>query len=386
MPENDSRTADLPDQAPTPSPLLKAAPQATGERKHQAAESATDEVHATSFEIQEKLGEGDMGVVYKARQVSLNRWVALKLLLAARHEDPRVRARFCIETEAAARLQHPNIVQIYEVGEHDGIPCCALELVDGTTLTRRLGGRPLPGRQVAQLGVTLARAVQVAHEAGIIHRDLKPDNILVTADGTPKISDFGLAKRLDVSAGQTRTGDILGTPSYMSPEQVAGSNRETGPATDVYGLGATLHECLTGRPPFLGASQLDTIQLVLKEEPLSLRQFQARLPRDLETIVTTCLQKDSRKRYATAPALADDLESFLAGAPIRARPLSLMAENRLLYQRSRVLAWANLVAAFFLTCAAFGLFFLPTAKDLSPGLFAFGLILFLFLRPSRANA
>jgi serine/threonine protein kinase len=204
------------------------------------------------YEVLGLLGRGGMGVVYKAQQKSLNRLVALKMIVSGAHASEQEVARFRAEAGAVARLQHPNIVQIYEVGEHDGKPFFSLELVDGGSLAERLNGTPLPGRQAAELIKTLARSAQAAHERGIVHRDLKPANVLLTADGTPKITDFGLAKRLDVSTGQTQSGTILGTYSYMAPEQASGKNREVGPAADVWALGAILYECLTGRPPFNG--------------------------------------------------------------------------------------------------------------------------------------
>jgi WD40 repeat protein/predicted Ser/Thr protein kinase len=272
------------------------------------------------YEVLGELGRGGMGVVYKAREVSLGRLVALKMILAGGSAGPRQLARFRAEVEAVARLQHPNLVQIYSVGEDDGRPYFAMEFVHGGSLEGRTAGRPQPPRQAAALVETLSRAMDAVHRAGIVHRDLKPANVLLTEDGTPKITDFGLAKRLDVERGPTITGDVVGTPCYMAPEQAAGKTRQIGPATDVYALGAILYELLTGRPPFECASAWETIQRVLSHDPVPPRLLQFGVPRDLETICLKCLQKEPHKRYASAEALADDLRRFLAGEPIRARP------------------------------------------------------------------
>jgi serine/threonine-protein kinase len=247
----------------------------------------------------------------------LNRVVALKLILAGRYAGDQEGARFRREAEAAARLQHPNIVQIYEIGEHEGLPFFSMEFCGGGSLDRRLAGTPLAPREAATLVRTLAVAMQAAHQAGIIHRDLKPANVLLTSDGTPKITDFGLARQLD-EVGQTQTGAVIGTPAYMAPEQAQG-HKAVGPTIDVYALGAMLYEMLTGRPPFKATTSLDTIRQVIDDEPVPPSRLNARVPRDLETICLKCLQKEPRRRYATAAALADDLERFLRGEPIRAR-------------------------------------------------------------------
>jgi serine/threonine-protein kinase len=302
-----------------------------------------------------------MGVVYKARQVGLRRVVALKVILAGGHASAHERARFKAEAEAVARLQHPNIVQIHEVGEHAGVPFFSLEYCGGGSLAAQLQGNPLPPHAAARLLATLARAVQAAHAARVIHRDLKPGNILLQRESStkdtkkheekvissgnlptgetsstlhspscpfvsfvddswiPKITDFGLAKQLDQTAAQTHSGAILGTPSYMAPEQAGGNSGEIGPGADIYALGAILYELLTGRPPFKAATPLDTLAQVLTLEPVPPSRLQPKVPRDVETVCLKCLAKDPAGRYPRAVELADDLERYLAGQPIQAR-------------------------------------------------------------------
>ena len=307
------------------------------------------------YEILEELGRGGMGVVYKARQFRLNRLVALKMILSGAHAAPTDLVRFLAEAEAAAQLQHANIVQVHEVGSHAGLPFISLEYVDGGTLARKLRGTPLPPREAAGLTATLGRAVQYAHQHGIVHRDLKPANVLLTADGTPKIADFGLAKRSAAGPGMTQTGAVLGTPSYMAPEQ-AECKKDVGPAADVYALGAILYELLTGRPPFQAPTQLETVLQVVSHDPVPPRRLQPRLPRDLETICLKCLQKDPRKRYASAADLADDLDRFLADRPIVARPIGRperawrwCRRNPVVAGLAVVLAAGALVAVYFLS-------------------------------------
>jgi hypothetical protein len=284
------------------------------------------------YEVLGELGRGGMGVVYQARHLQLGRLVALKMILAGSHAGAQARARFKAEAEAVARLQHPNVVQIYDVGEHQGLPFLSLEFCPGGSLAERLDGTPLPPRPAAALTETLARAAHAAHQAGIVHRDLKPANVLLAADGTPKITDFGLAKRLDEAGGPTRSGPILGTPSYMAPEQagttsdsepVVAVHREVGPAADVYALGAILYELLTGRPPFKGSTPMNTVLQLLTCEPVPPRLLVPKVPRDLETVCLKCLQKDARKRYASAADLAADLGRWLRGEAVLAQPPSL---------------------------------------------------------------
>ncbi len=321
------------------------------------------------YEIVGELGRGAMGVVYRARQRSLNRLVALKMVLGGEYAGPEQVLRLRREAELIARLQHPNVVQIYDVGEQAGRPFFAMELVDGGSLAGRLAGTPQDVRAAADLVQTLARAVHAAHQLGIVHRDLKPANILLAfsraprasaavagsvpsalvpgarLDGCiPKITDFGLAKQLvrPAEAGdQTGSGTVLGSPSYMAPEQT--QSAAVGPAADTYSLGAILYELLTGRPPFRAETPLETVLQVRHEEPVPPRRLRPKLPRDLETICLKCLRKEPRRRYASAEALADDLGRYLAGRPIHARPVG-RGERVLKWVRRRP-AWAALAAA-----------------------------------------
>lgn len=271
------------------------------------------------YELLTELGRGGMGVVYRARQRSLDRIVALKML----HRGPLAstvdQARFRAEAEAIARLDHPHIVPVYEVGDEAGQPYFSMKHIDGTTLARELVEGPIDGRRAARLLLPVARAVQYAHDRGVLHRDLKPSNILLDADDRPHVSDFGLAKRIEEDIQLTRSGAILGTPSYMPPEQAAGTRGRLGPASDVYGLGTILYHMLTGRPPFQAASAVDTVLMVLEQDPLPPRLLNAKADRDLEMVALRCLQKPPELRYARAGDLADDLEAFLAGEPVSAR-------------------------------------------------------------------
>jgi len=279
------------------------------------------------YELQDELGRGGMGVVYRARQKSLNRIVALKMILRRDLASQADVARFRAEAESAARLEHPHIVKVFEVGEHNEQPFFSMQFIDGSTLASRLTNGPLPAKVAAELLLPVCRAIADAHRCGVLHRDLKPSNILIDEGGHPYVTDFGLAKRLtsnsdDPSSGLaslTQSGAILGTPSYMAPEQAAGQRGEIGIATDVYALGAILYAMLTGRPPFQAASPVDTVLMVLEQEPVPARVINPRADADLEVIALKCLQKPQDLRYTTADALADDLDSFLRHEPISAR-------------------------------------------------------------------
>jgi hypothetical protein len=321
------------------------------------------------YEVIGELGRGSMGVVYKALQEGLNRLVALKVVrLGASASDDALR-RFVEEARLVASLQHPNIVQIYEIGLENDLPFFSMELIEGGSLAEQIAGRPQRPRQAAQLLEPLARAVHLAHGRGIIHRDLKPANILLvppdvgsltpealtaatgraTSDPcswTPKVTDFGLAKQLDADSGRTESGMILGTPSYMAPEQAEGKSREVGPAADVYGLGAILYELLTGRPPYVAESPMETMLQLFQIEPVSPSRLQPKVPRDLETICLKCLHKEPHKRYGSAEELAQDLQRFLAGEPIAARRPS--AAERLWRWARRRPALATLAACLVL--------------------------------------
>jgi tetratricopeptide (TPR) repeat protein len=304
-----------------------------------------ENVSVPGYDILEELGRGGMGVVYKARDRRLQRLVALKMVLAGAHVGAVGLSRFRAEAESVAKLSHANIVQIYETGEHEGRPYFSLELVDGGSLDQRILESPPSPRAAASFIETLARTMAVAHERGIVHRDLKPANILLAKIGSqssivksrdsdsnslpadhwsrstiPKIADFGLAKQVDDDSSQTKSGTIMGTPSYMAPEQASGKNREIGPAADIYSLGAILYELLVGRPPFKAGNPIDTIRQVIEQEPIPPRQLEPRVPHDLETICLKCLEKDQERRFSSASELADDLRRFVEGDPIQARP------------------------------------------------------------------
>jgi WD40 repeat protein/tRNA A-37 threonylcarbamoyl transferase component Bud32 len=310
--------------------------------------SAGDFPRVPGYEIVAEVGRGAMGTVYEARQISLNRIVALKMLHASRRSDAERRARFRIEVETIALLQHPNIVQVYDVGEHEGRPFFTMEFLGGGSLEECCQGKPQAPKAAAELVETLARAMHAVHAKGIVHRDLKPSNIVRTTDGRPKISDFGLARH--ESSDLTATGDVLGTPSYMAPEQAAGKVHEVGPAADVYALGAILYELLTSRPPFRGVTVMDVVRQVQDSDPLPPRRLEGRTPRDLETICLKCLRKEPNRRYADAGALADDLRRFRNGESIRARPQT--RSERVAHWIYRHPAAAALLAAVVLAMLA----------------------------------
>jgi hypothetical protein len=329
------------------------------------------------YEVEAMLGRGGMGVVYRARHLALKRTVALKML-APVHPHPAEQARFRAEAEAVARLQHPNIVQIHEIGEADGRPFIALEYIAGGSLAERLAGRPLPPRDAARLVAALAEAMHLAHSRNLVHRDLKPGNILLqvlTTEDTedtekktknnssssfsvssvasvvnllPKITDFGLVRQLDADSGQTFDGLVMGTPSYMAPEQAQGRARSAGPAADVYALGAILYECLTGRPPFAGATSLETLEQVRSREPAAPSSLNRQVPRDLETICLKCLRKEPERRYPSAQELADDLGRFVRGEPVAARPVGRLERAAKWVRRNPTAACLAAVAALAL--------------------------------------
>ncbi len=298
------------------------------------------------YEILGLLGRGAKGVVYQARQLQLNRLVALKMILAGPHASISDVLRFMGEAEAVAHLHHPNIVQIHEVNQHDGLPYFVLEYIDGGSLQQKMRGAPVAPAEAAQLLETLARATHAAHEAGIVHRDLKPGNVLLTVSGQPKITDFGLAKRLEPGNSLTGSKDVLGTPSYMAPEQADGMGGKVGPRSDVYALGAILYELLTGRPPFRGVTTMDTLRQVVSEEPVPPRRLQPKVPPDLETICLKALGKEPNRRYATAADLADDLHRYIRREPIKARPASAVERIWRWMRRNPVIASLLMLTIF----------------------------------------
>ncbi len=286
------------------------------------------------YEILGEVGRGGMGVVYKAREPGLNRTVALKMLLPGAVPDEAELQRFRTEAAAAARLQHPHIVAVHCVGVHDGRHFYSMDYIEGVSLTQRLAEGPLPCRTAARYAAVIARALHHAHGHGILHRDVKPGNVLIDADDRPHVTDFGLAKQYTSDSGQTRTGSVLGTPSYMAPEQAAG-RKDLGPACDVYGVGALLYELLTGRPPFKAETPLDTMLQVMEFEPVPPRLLNPKIDRDLETVCLKCLQKEPRDRYRTAAELADDLDRYLQGDSIRARSFNMMDRLARTLERSQ---------------------------------------------------
>ena len=307
MSDRDTDSPRVDSEAPTLGPTSVKAPRTAREM-------------VPGYEIEEELGRGGMGVDYQARQTTLDRRVALKMILNADHANLDDRMRFDREAKAIARLDHPNIVRIFEIGEVDEKPYFSLELITGGTLSDRLDQGPLEIEEAARLVESLARAIHVAHQADVIHRDLKPGNILMTEQGEPKITDFGLAKHLNED-GQTMTNMIMGTPSYMAPEQAAGKTREIGPGVDVYALGAILYECLVGLPPFWAPTATDIMLQVVSRPAPSPTKARKEIPKDLETICLKCMEKEPQQRYQSAKVLAEELSRFLNNEPIQARPI-----------------------------------------------------------------
>ncbi|HMO87447.1 MAG TPA: protein kinase [Lacipirellulaceae bacterium] len=317
------------------------------------------------------MGRGGMGVVYKARDLKLNRDVAIKMILGGVAAGSSAFQRFLNEAAALAAIQHPSIVQVHERGEWQGLPYFVMEFCAGGSLTDQVREQPLDGRAAATVVEQLARGVGAAHSRGILHRDLKPDNVLFAADGTPKISDFGLAKQFEenpladargsdnpsrdrkgAGGDLTRTGAVMGTPSYMAPEQARGESKRVGPAAEVWALGAILYRLTTGRPPFLGANAVETIRQVVDAEPISPSDLTPGLPRDVATIALKCLQKDPTKRYASAGDLADDLRRFLDGRPIVARPVGAIERAVKWVKRNPVITASSLAVMLALAVGA----------------------------------
>ena len=298
-----------------------AARQGAGAQPHEQPQGERQSRTFGDYDLLDVIATGGMGVVYKARQRRLNRLVALKMIRSGQFAEPEQVERFYTEAQAAANLQHPHIVAIHEVGEQAGQHFYSMDFVEGETLAEMIREHSLPPQRAAKYVKTIAATMQYAHDHGVLHRDLKPANVLVNEADEPLIADFGLAKQLDDQSHLTIEGRVMGTPSYMPPEQASGHIQDVGPTSDVYSIGAVLYELLTGRPPFQTANRFDTIQQVLRVEPVSPRLLNPSVPRDLETICLKCLQKDRARRYPTARELADDLDRFLADKPIAARPV-----------------------------------------------------------------
>ncbi|TWU42311.1 serine/threonine-protein kinase [Novipirellula artificiosorum] len=317
-----------------------------------------DAVLPPEYEELGVLGKGGMGIVYKARHRPLNRLVAIKMILVGAHASKSQQKRFEQEAQAVAKLSHPNIVSVFEVSRFNGLPFLSLEFVRGTTMSRRLRDASLTSQQASEWMVQICHAVHYSHEQGILHRDLKPQNILITDDGVPKITDFGLAKRL-AEAGegdiedQTKTGEIVGTPGFMAPEQARG-DKSIGAQADVYALGAILYSALTGRAPFIGPTPYETIRQVIAEEPLAPSKLQPHMSRDLETICLKCLEKDPEKRYRTAGQLANEIQCVLDGKPIQARPITLPERCWKWCRRNPKVATLSGIAAGLLLCLLLG--------------------------------
>src|SRR5947209_3902472 len=316
------------------------------------------------YELLEEVGRGGQGVVFRARQKSLNRTVALKVISLGQWASKAHLKRFRLEAEAAAHLEHPGIVPIHEVGERDGSCYFSMKFVEGGQLDQVARREPMPIRRAAELIAKVARTVHYAHEHGILHRDIKPGNILLDAKGEPHLTDFGLARLVESESSVTHTLDILGTPSYMAPEQAVGNNTAVGNATDVYGIGAVLYQLLTGHPPFAGGATYETIRLLLDTEPRQPRLLNPKIDRDLSTICLKCLEKDPKRRYSSALALAEDLERWLKHEPIRARRTGLFTHGRKWLRRNPSIA---VMAALLLAFAVpLGVMIWKTESERSP--------------------
>ena len=324
----------------------------TGPRQNDAASAARFPV-LPGYELLEEIGRGGMGVVFKARQQSLGRLVAVKMLAGSRWAQPGTLARLRQEARALSRLNHPHVVQVIDVIETGETPAIVLEFVDGLSLAKKQAGAPLAPKEAAQIALTLSHTLAAVHEQGLLHRDIKPANVLVSRTGEIKISDFGIAKEVGNADGLTMTGDVLGSPAYMAPEQMEGQHSLFDVRTDVYGLGATLYEMLTGRPPFVGGTVVETLDQVREREPVAPRVLQPGIPRDLETICLTCLEKKPSRRFATAQELADDLERHLRGEPVRSRPIGTIDRVvRWCRRRPAVSSVAGLTVAAMLVIAS----------------------------------
>jgi serine/threonine protein kinase/formylglycine-generating enzyme required for sulfatase activity len=306
------------------------------------------------YELLEEIARGGMGVVFKARQIKLNRIVALKMILAGQLASELDIQRFLTEAEAAANLDHPRIVPIFEVGQHQGQHFFSMGYVDGTSLSQKIADGPLPPRDAAEMLVKICEGIAYAHDRGVIHRDLKPANILIDRAEQPKVTDFGLAKKVGADSNLTGTGQILGTPSYMAPEQASGKIDEVGPLADIYSLGAILYCLLTGRPPFQSSNPMDTLLQVLDKEPISPRQLNPIIPVDLETICLKCLSKETNRRYPHAKDLLEELGRFLRGEPILARPVSLWEHARRWAYRKPTIASLSILLGFTMITLAIG--------------------------------
>ena len=302
--------------------------ESVGPTRGDSLESAEIQMEFGDYELLGEIGRGGQGVVYRARQKSLNRPVALKVIGLGRWATKAHVKRFRLEAEAAASLNHPCIVPIYEVGEREGACYFSMGLVEGGQLDAIVRREPMPIRQAVELMAKVARTVHYAHEHGILHRDIKPGNILLDAKGEPHLTDFGLARLVESESTVTRTLEVIGTPSYMAPEQALGNNADVSDATDVYGLGAVLYQLLTGHPPFAGGTTYETIKLLLETEPRPPRLLNPRIDRDLSTICLKCLEKDPQRRYSSALAFAEDLERWLKHEPVHARPTGIFTRGR----------------------------------------------------------